>query len=79
MLIQGKNQEFIGIAIDSIITSSSTVNSSELFYISDFFPNRWVPTLTSDDVADRIVSAIQKKEKLAIIPRYLQFMLCVKW
>lgn len=40
---------------------------------------RWVPTLTSDDVADRIVSAIQKKEKLAVIPGYLQFMLCIKW
>lgn len=40
---------------------------------------RWVPTLTSDDVADRVVSAIQRKEKLAIIPRYLQLMLCVKW
>ncbi|XP_031623156.1 short-chain dehydrogenase/reductase family 16C member 6 [Contarinia nasturtii] len=41
--------------------------------------SRWVPTLTSDDVADRVVSAIQRKEKLAIIPRYLQLMLCVKW
>lgn len=40
---------------------------------------RWVPTLTSDDVADRVISAIQRKEKLAIIPRYLQLMLCVKW
>lgn len=46
----------------------------------NFFPiYRWVPTLTSDDVADRIVSAIQKKEKLAVIPGYLQFMLCIKW
>lgn len=40
---------------------------------------RWVPTLTSEDVADRVIHAIQYKEKLAIIPRYLQLMLCVKW
>lgn len=40
---------------------------------------RWVPTLTSEQVADRIVTAIQKKEKIAVIPRYLQFMLCIKW
>lgn len=40
---------------------------------------RWVPTLTSEDVADRVISAIQRNEKLAIIPRYLQLMLCVKW
>lgn len=40
---------------------------------------RWVPTLTSEDVADRVIHAIQYREKLAIIPRYLQLMLCVKW
>lgn len=40
---------------------------------------RWVPTLTSDQVADRIISAIQKREKIAVIPRYLQIMLCIKW
>lgn len=41
--------------------------------------SRWVPTLTSEEVADRIVTSIQKQEKTAIIPRYLQFMLCIKW
>lgn len=45
----------------------------------DDVDSRWVPTLTSDDVADRIVRAIQKKEKLVVLPSYLQFMLCIKW
>lgn len=40
---------------------------------------RWVPTLTSEDVADRVVVAIQNKEKVAVLPGYLKFMLCVKW
>lgn len=45
----------------------------------DDVDSRWVPTLTSEDVADRIITAIQKKEKLVIIPGYLQIMLCIKW
>lgn len=45
----------------------------------DDVDSRWVPTLTSEDVADRIIRAIQKKEKLVVIPGYLQFMLCIKW
>lgn len=47
--------------------------------ISLVFFCRWVPTLTSEDVVDRTIYAIQYKQKLAIIPRYLQLMLCVKW
>lgn len=45
----------------------------------DDVDSRWVPTLTSENVADRIVRAIQKKEKLVVMPSYLQFMLCIKW
>uniref|UniRef100_A0A1L8DJ28 Hydroxysteroid 17-beta dehydrogenase 11 n=1 Tax=Nyssomyia neivai TaxID=330878 RepID=A0A1L8DJ28_9DIPT len=41
--------------------------------------SRWVPTLKSEDVADRIISAIRRNEKLAIVPSYLRFMLALKW
>lgn len=41
--------------------------------------SRWVPTLNSNDVADRIITAIKKNEKCAIIPGYLKIMLAVKW
>ncbi|XP_034474191.1 estradiol 17-beta-dehydrogenase 11 [Drosophila innubila] len=40
---------------------------------------RWVPTLNSNDVADRVISAIKKNEKLAVIPGFLKFMLSFKW
>lgn len=45
----------------------------------DDVDSRWVPTLTSENVADRILIAIQKKEKSVVMPGYLQFMLCIKW
>ncbi|KAL7741302.1 hypothetical protein ACLKA6_013751 [Drosophila palustris] len=40
---------------------------------------RWVPTLNSNDVADRVIAAIKKNEKLAVIPGFLKFMLSLKW
>lgn len=41
--------------------------------------SRWVPTLDSNDVADRIIESVQKNEKYAIIPGYLRVMLAMKW
>lgn len=41
--------------------------------------SRWVPTLNSEDVADRIILSIQKMEKTVIMPGYLKFMLTLKW
>lgn len=40
---------------------------------------RWVQTLNPEDVADRIVEAIRRNEKIAIVPSYLKFMLIMKW
>ncbi|EDW77874.1 uncharacterized protein Dwil_GK24717 [Drosophila willistoni] len=40
---------------------------------------RWVPTLNPNDVADRVISAIKKNEKLAVIPGFLKFVLSFKW
>lgn len=41
--------------------------------------SRWVPTLDSNTVADKIIEAVQKNEKYAIIPGYLRAMLAIKW
>lgn len=41
--------------------------------------HRWVNTLNSNDVADRIIDAVRKNEKLALIPWYFSFMLAFKW
>ncbi|XP_058986281.1 estradiol 17-beta-dehydrogenase 11-like [Musca domestica] len=40
---------------------------------------RWVPTLNPNDVADRVITAIKKNEKIAIIPGYCKFLLSLKW
>ncbi|KAH8271699.1 hypothetical protein KR044_001393 [Drosophila immigrans] len=40
---------------------------------------RWVPTLNPNDVADRVISAIKKNQKLAVIPGFLKFVLSLKW
>ncbi|XP_075153167.1 estradiol 17-beta-dehydrogenase 11 [Haematobia irritans] len=40
---------------------------------------RWVPTLNANDVADRVIQAIKKNEKIAIIPGYCKFLLSFKW
>lgn len=40
---------------------------------------RWVPTLNPNDVADRVIAAIRKNEKLAVIPGFLKVLLSFKW
>ncbi|KAH8262607.1 hypothetical protein KR026_002467 [Drosophila bipectinata] len=40
---------------------------------------RWVPTLNPNDVADRVIVAIKKNEKLAVIPGFLKVLLSFKW
>lgn len=40
---------------------------------------RWVPTLNPNDVADRVIVAIRKNEKLAVIPGFLKVLLSFKW
>jgi len=41
--------------------------------------SKWVPTLNSEEVADRVVEAIRKNEKVAIVPGYLKLLLGIKW
>lgn len=40
---------------------------------------RWIPTLGSDYVAERILKAIKQNEKLAVIPGYVKILLALKW
>uniref|UniRef100_A0A1B0FKD8 Hydroxysteroid 17-beta dehydrogenase 11 n=1 Tax=Glossina morsitans morsitans TaxID=37546 RepID=A0A1B0FKD8_GLOMM len=40
---------------------------------------RWVSTLNPNEVADRIIIAIKRNEKLAIIPSFLRGLLILKW
>ncbi|XP_018796864.1 PREDICTED: estradiol 17-beta-dehydrogenase 11 [Bactrocera latifrons] len=40
---------------------------------------RWVPTLNPNAVADRIIVAIKKNEKITIIPGYIRLLLTLKW
>uniref|UniRef100_A0A1A9WZU0 Uncharacterized protein n=1 Tax=Glossina brevipalpis TaxID=37001 RepID=A0A1A9WZU0_9MUSC len=40
---------------------------------------RWVSTLNPNEVADRIITAIKRNEKLAIIPSFLRGLLILKW
>ncbi|XP_046435939.1 epidermal retinol dehydrogenase 2 [Neodiprion pinetum] len=41
--------------------------------------SRFVPTLNSNEVADRVITAMRCNEKYAIVPGYLQVMLAFKW
>ncbi|KAL7288785.1 hypothetical protein TKK_0016764 [Trichogramma kaykai] len=40
---------------------------------------RFVPTLSSTEVADRVIEAMRCNEKFAIIPSYFQVLLAAKW
>jgi all-trans-retinol dehydrogenase (NAD+) len=48
------------------------------FSLSLSHTHRWVNTLCSNDVADRIVEAVRKNEKMALIPWYFNVMLVLK-
>jgi all-trans-retinol dehydrogenase (NAD+) len=41
--------------------------------------SRWVNTLNSNDVADRIIEAVRKNERFKLIPWWFSFLLAVKW
>ncbi|XP_053999001.1 estradiol 17-beta-dehydrogenase 11-like [Hylaeus anthracinus] len=40
---------------------------------------RFVPTLSPNEVADRVVSAMRCNEKIAVVPGYLYIFLLLKW
>lgn len=56
-----------------------SVEKIEINIIALVFRCRWVSTLTSEEVADRIIVAILRREKYVILPGFLRFMLTVKW
>ena len=48
-------------------------------YISVLAFLRFLPRLTPNKVADRIVTAVRCNEKVVIIPGYMRFLLAAKW
>lgn len=40
---------------------------------------RWVSTLRLEYVADRIITAIRRNEKIVMIPGFMQYLLSLKW
>lgn len=40
---------------------------------------RWVNTLNSNDVADRIITAVRRNDKCTLIPWYFSILLTCKW
>ncbi|KAG4073001.1 hypothetical protein HA402_009420 [Bradysia odoriphaga] len=76
--------EALRLELESIGSRGVTTTCICPFFIQatgmfDDVNSRWVPTLTSEDVADRIIGSILRREKTVIIPSYLQFMLAMKW
>lgn len=68
--------ESLGSNVDTTCICPFFITSTGLF--SDVNAG-WIPSLTSDSVADRVVSAIQRRDQIAIIPQFMQYMLPLKW
>lgn len=59
----------------------TTVISPYFIKSTGMFDNvrSFVPTLRGEDVADRIIKAIQEEELFVLMPGYLRLMLMFKW
>jgi all-trans-retinol dehydrogenase (NAD+) len=69
--------EFLGATgVNTTVVCPYFIQATGMF---DDVNSRWVPTLNSETVADRIIVAIETNEKCAIIPGYLRIMLAFKW
>ncbi|XP_043593345.1 estradiol 17-beta-dehydrogenase 11-like [Bombus pyrosoma] len=65
-----------GYKINSTVVCPFFIRSTGMF---DNVSTRYLPRLTPNDVADRIISAIRCNEKVAIVPGYLCIFLVLKW
>lgn len=66
----------------SCMTTSYQLNSTfirKLLIFFTFLICRWVSTLNSNDVADRIVVAVRRNKKMELIPWHFNLMLALKW
>jgi len=68
--------EYEGYDIKTTVVCPYFIRSTGMF---DDVQSRYVPTLSPNTVADRIILAMRCNEKYAIIPGYLQVLLTLKW
>ncbi|XP_012057065.1 PREDICTED: short-chain dehydrogenase/reductase family 16C member 6-like [Atta cephalotes] len=68
--------EYEGYNINTTVVCPYFIRSTGMF---DDVQSRYIPTLSPNAVADRIIMAMRCNEKYAIIPGYLQILLTLKW
>ncbi|KZC05489.1 PREDICTED: estradiol 17-beta-dehydrogenase 11-like [Dufourea novaeangliae] len=65
-----------GYNINTTVVCPFFIRSTGMF--EDISP-RYVPRLSPNEVADRVVSAMRCNEKIAVVPGYLYLLLILKW
>ncbi|XP_076291541.1 estradiol 17-beta-dehydrogenase 11 [Lasioglossum baleicum] len=65
-----------GYKINTTVVCPFFIRSTGMF--EDISP-RFVPRLSPNEVADRVVLAMRCNEKIAVVPGYLYFLLVLKW
>ncbi|XP_072751945.1 short-chain dehydrogenase/reductase family 16C member 6-like isoform X2 [Anoplolepis gracilipes] len=68
--------EYEGYDINTTVVCPYFIRSTGMF---DDVQSRYIPTLSPNAVADKIITAMRCNEKYAIIPGYLQILLALKW
>ncbi|XP_011864301.1 PREDICTED: short-chain dehydrogenase/reductase family 16C member 6 isoform X2 [Vollenhovia emeryi] len=68
--------EYEGYDINTTVVCPYFIRSTGMF---EDVQSRYIPTLSPNAVADRIIMAMRCNEKYAIIPGYLQILLSLKW
>lgn len=68
--------EYEGYDINTTVVCPYFIRSTGMF---EDVQSRYIPTLSPNTVADRIIMAMRCNEKYAIIPGYLQILLSLKW
>ncbi|XP_043269665.1 estradiol 17-beta-dehydrogenase 11-like isoform X1 [Venturia canescens] len=65
-----------GYNINTTVVCPYFIRSTGMF---EEVQSRFVPTLSPNEVADRVITAMRCNEKIAILPSYLQGLLAAKW
>ncbi|OAD54371.1 Short-chain dehydrogenase/reductase family 16C member 6 [Eufriesea mexicana] len=65
-----------GYNINTTVVCPFFIRSTGMF---DDVSTRFLPRLSPNEVADRVVYAIRCNEKIAVVPRYLHVLLIAKW
>ncbi|XP_011268965.1 epidermal retinol dehydrogenase 2 [Camponotus floridanus] len=68
--------EYEGYDINTTVICPYFIRSTGMF---EDVQSRYVPTLSPNVVADKIITAMRCNEKYVIIPSYLQVLLALKW